>query len=99
MRSARSPLADSESSVGILRQTAFMWKNVVQWLLGPAGILLGWWLNQHALRGNAQRQVKQAKDAAGVREYWNSFTDVRLSWTAPRRGHTDRLAVRRNEHV
>lgn len=41
-----------------------MWTDVVPWLLGPAGIVLGWWLNQRTLRGNAERQAQQADEAA-----------------------------------
>ena len=40
-----------------------MVKEVVPWLLGPAGIVLGWWLNQRTLRGNAERQARQANEA------------------------------------
>ncbi|WP_345529717.1 hypothetical protein [Nocardioides endophyticus] len=38
--------------------------DIVPWLLGPAGIVLGWWLNQRTLRGNAERQVQQAHEAS-----------------------------------
>jgi hypothetical protein len=38
--------------------------DIVPWLLGPAGIVLGWWLNQRTLRGNAERQARQADEAA-----------------------------------
>lgn len=38
--------------------------DIVPWLIGPAGIVLGWWLNQRTLRGNAERQAQQAEEAA-----------------------------------
>jgi hypothetical protein len=41
-----------------------MWKDVAPWLLGPAGILLGWWLNQRTLQGSAEREAKRADEAA-----------------------------------
>jgi hypothetical protein len=41
-----------------------MVKDVVPWLLGPAGIWFGWWLNQRTLLGNAERQAQQADHAA-----------------------------------
>jgi len=34
------------------------------WLIGPAGIVLGWWLNQLTMRGNAEREAAQAAEAA-----------------------------------
>lgn len=37
---------------------------IVPWLLGPAGIVLGWWLNQRTLRGNAERQTREAESTA-----------------------------------
>ena len=41
-----------------------MVKEIVPWLLGPAGIVLGWWLNQHTLKGNTERQAREADAAA-----------------------------------
>lgn len=38
-------------------------QQVLTVLLGPAGIVLGWWLHQHTLRGNAERQAKQTAEA------------------------------------
>lgn len=38
-------------------------QQIIAVLLGPAGIVLGWWLNQHTLRGSAERQAKQAAEA------------------------------------
>lgn len=40
-----------------------MLKEILPWLLGPAGIVIGWWLNQHTLRGNAEREAQRADDA------------------------------------
>ena len=40
-----------------------MLKEIVPWLVGPVGIVIGWWLNQHTLRGNAEREAQRADDA------------------------------------
>lgn len=34
------------------------------WLLGPAGVVLGWWLNQRTLRENAEQQARAAEETA-----------------------------------
>ena len=39
-----------------------MLKEIGPWLVGPAGIVIGWWLNQHTLRGNAEREAQRADD-------------------------------------
>lgn len=41
-----------------------MWTDVVPWLLAPAGIVLGWWLNQLGVRAHAEWQAKQAAETA-----------------------------------
>ncbi|MGC0141819.1 hypothetical protein [Pseudactinotalea sp. Z1732] len=41
-----------------------MVQDVIPWLLGPAGIVLGWWLNQRTLRGDAERQAREAEETA-----------------------------------
>lgn len=37
--------------------------DIVPWLLGPAGIVLGWWLNQRSTRALADRIEERAADA------------------------------------
>ena len=37
-------------------------QQVLTVLLAPAGIVLGWWLNQRTLRGSAKRQAKQVAE-------------------------------------
>lgn len=44
-----------------------MLTDLAPWLIGPAGIVLGWWLNQRTLRGTAERDA-QRRDEAEARQ-------------------------------
>lgn len=41
----------------------YMVKDIVPWLLGPAGIVLGWWLNQRSTRALADEMDERATEA------------------------------------
>ncbi|ALX05012.1 hypothetical protein [Aeromicrobium erythreum] len=49
-------------------------EQIAPWLFGPLGIVLGWWLNQRTLRGSADRQAKEAEEAAARQRVVDTVT-------------------------